>query len=85
MVDCIENGGAGTVSWLISLPSIKYNGASSSHPGPGGVPTGGNFLYEDTRVEWIGFNGNTNKIAPSARSTAGIYYCTPVKNGLGPW
>jgi prepilin-type N-terminal cleavage/methylation domain-containing protein len=85
MVDCIENGGTGTIAWLISLPSINYSGASSSHPGPGGIPTGGNFLYEDSRVEWVGFNGNTNKIAPSARSGAGIYYCTPVKIGRGPW
>jgi len=85
MVDCIENGGAGTISWMISLPSIKYNGASSSHPGPGGIPVGGNFLYEDSRVEWIGFKGNTNRIAPSAQSGAGIYYCTPVKIGRGPW
>ncbi|HRT08977.1 MAG TPA: prepilin-type N-terminal cleavage/methylation domain-containing protein [Candidatus Paceibacterota bacterium] len=85
MVDCIENGGAGTLAWLISLPSIRYTGPSSSHPGPNGIPTGGNFLFEDSRVEWVSFNGDTNKIAPAAQSTAGIYFCKPVKIGDGPW
>ncbi len=45
MADAIESGGvAGQPYWLISLPSIGYNGASSSHPGPGAVPTGGQFF-----------------------------------------
>ncbi len=86
MVDAIECGGvAGQPYWNISLPSIKYSGPSSNHPGPGGVPTGGNFLFEDGHVEWITFNGNTNKIAPAARSTPGLYFCKPVKIGNGPW
>jgi hypothetical protein len=42
------------------LAEIGYSGPSSSHPGPNAVPTGGNFLFEDSRVEWIKFNGNTN-------------------------
>jgi prepilin-type N-terminal cleavage/methylation domain-containing protein len=86
MVDAIEHGGiAGQPYWNISLPSIGYNGPSSNHPGPGGVPTGGNFLFEDGHVEWIGFGGNTNKIGPAAQSSAGLYYCKPVRIGNGPW
>jgi prepilin-type N-terminal cleavage/methylation domain-containing protein len=86
MADAIESGGvAGQPYWLITLPSINYNGPSSSHPGTGAVPTGGNFLYEDGHVEWIKFSGNTNKIAPGAQSGVGLYYCKPVSIGNGPW
>ncbi len=86
MVDAIENGGVtGQRAWLIKLDVISYSGPSSSHPGQGGVPVGGNFLYEDGRVEWITFNGNTNKIAPAAQSGPGIYFCKPVAIGNGPW
>ncbi|HWI56321.1 MAG TPA: prepilin-type N-terminal cleavage/methylation domain-containing protein [Bacillota bacterium] len=86
MVDAIENGGVtGQRAWIITLGSIGYTGPSSNHPGQGGVPTGGSFLYEDSHVEWIPFNGNTNFIAPAAQSGPGIYYCKPVKIGNGPW
>ncbi len=86
MVDAIECGGtAGQPYWMISLPTIGYNGPSSSHPGPGGVPTGGNFLFEDAHVDWLRFGGNTNIIAPAAQSGVGLYYCKPVKIGNGPW
>ena len=86
MVDAIEHGGvAGQPYWNISLPSINYAGPASSHPGPGGIPTGGSFLFEDGRVEWIKFNGNTNSIAPAAQSGVGLYYCKPVRIGNGPW
>jgi hypothetical protein len=86
MADAIESGGvAGQPYWQISLPSINYSGPSSSHPGTGGVPTGGNFLYEDGHVEWTKFSGNTNKIAPGAQSGVGLYYCKPVSIGNGPW
>jgi type II secretory pathway pseudopilin PulG len=86
MVDAIENGGvSGQRSWMITLDIIKYSGPSSSHPGKGGVPSGGNFLYEDGRVEWITFNGNTNKIGVAAQSGPGVYYCKPVIIGNGPW
>ncbi len=86
IVDAIENGGvSGQRSWLISLPSINYSGPSSSHPGSGGIPTGGNFQFEDGRVEWIPFDGNTNRIAPGAQSGPGLYYVKPVVIGNGPW
>jgi prepilin-type N-terminal cleavage/methylation domain-containing protein len=86
MADAIECGGiAGQPYWNISLASINYAGPSSNHPGPGGVPTGGNFLFEDGHVDWLKFNGSTNTIAPAAQSSAGLYYCKPVKIGNGPW
>ncbi len=85
MVDCIENGGPERWPGLISLPSIRYTRPLLQPPRPNGIPTGGNFLFEDSRVEWISFNGDNNKIAPAAQSTAGIYFCKPVKIGDGPW
>jgi prepilin-type N-terminal cleavage/methylation domain-containing protein len=85
MVDPIECGGAGPRAWYVILAEIGYSGPSSSHPGANGVPTGGNFLYEDSRVAWTKFNGNTNSIAPAAESTAGVYFCKPVRIGNGPW
>jgi prepilin-type N-terminal cleavage/methylation domain-containing protein len=84
MVDAIENGGVSGQAWMLDLPGI-YNGPSSSHPGKGGVPTGGNFLYEDGHVEWIKFNGHEELIAPAASTSPGVYYCRPVKIGYGPW
>jgi prepilin-type N-terminal cleavage/methylation domain-containing protein len=86
MVDAIECGGIiGQPYWNISLPSIGYSGPASSHPGPSGMPTGGNFLFEDGHVDWIRFNGSTNIIAPAAQSAEGLYYCKPVRIGNGPW
>jgi prepilin-type N-terminal cleavage/methylation domain-containing protein len=86
MADAIECGGvSGQPYWYISLPSISYSGPSSNHPGPGGIPTGGNFLYEDGHVDWVKFNGNTNYIAPGAQSGVGLYFLKPVKVGSGPW
>ncbi len=86
MVDAIECGGiAGQPSWTLSLPSIGYSGPSSSHPGSSAIPTGGNFLFEDSHVDWIGFNGKTNSIAPAAQAVEGVYFCKPVRIGDGPW
>ena len=86
MADAIESGGiAGQPYWNISLPEISYSGPSSSHPGAAGVPSGGNFLFEDGHVEWLRFNGRTNSIAPGAQSGVGLYYCKPSRIGDGPW
>ena len=44
----------GTLTW-----SADYNGktaASASHRTSGGVPTGGQFLFEDGHVDWRSFN-----------------------------
>jgi prepilin-type N-terminal cleavage/methylation domain-containing protein len=84
--DAIECGGiSGQPYWNISLLSVGYNGPSSNHPGPNGVPVGGNFVFEDGHVDWLKFNGNTNNLAPAAQSGVGLYYAKPVKTGNGPW
>jgi len=48
------SGGRGSLVW-----STVYNGKSipsASHRLQGGVPQGGEFLFEDGHVEWYGFN-----------------------------
>jgi prepilin-type N-terminal cleavage/methylation domain-containing protein len=78
MADRLQQWGT---SWL-------DNGALLSvHRGSGGVPTGGNFLYEDGRVEWHKFNlGNLQGTISIGVSGGGwtLYYH---QAGLtdGPW
>ena len=93
MADSIEINGNGANPggpWMVTFnQTFKYSGPGSNHAGKGGVPVGGNFLYEDGHVDWIKFNGNTNFIAMSAKQTGGgtppAYYDAPVVIGTGPW
>jgi prepilin-type N-terminal cleavage/methylation domain-containing protein len=88
MADAIETSTA--TSWMQSPPftgTFSYSGPVSNHPGSGGVPVGGNFLYEDGSVSWTKFYGNTNSIAKSAinSSSGATYYDAPTAGGTGPW
>ena len=90
MADCIEIGAYGPQpgSWMIlgmTIGTSSYSGPGSTHAGNGGVPYGGNFLYEDGHVEWIKFI-ETKTIALSAgdRTQQG-WYDAPVSIGTGPW
>jgi prepilin-type N-terminal cleavage/methylation domain-containing protein len=87
MADSIETYGTGTIAgapspWILPAP---YSSPGANHAGPGGVPFGGNFLYEDGHVDWIKFNGNTSFIAISANNGVQAYYDAPVAIGTGPW
>ena len=88
MADAIETCTA--TSWMQSPPftgTFSFNGPVSNHPGSGGVPVGGNFLFEDGSVSWTKFYGNTNSIAKSAinSSSGATYYDAPTAVGTGPW
>jgi prepilin-type N-terminal cleavage/methylation domain-containing protein len=91
MADSIETYGNGPAAnpWIIVYyGTFKYTGPGASHAGRGGVPSGGNFLYEDGHVDWVKFNGNTNFIGVSASygaPPAGSFYDAPVSVGTGPW
>jgi prepilin-type N-terminal cleavage/methylation domain-containing protein len=91
MADCIEIGAYGPQpgSWMISGMTIgtsSYSGPGSTHAGKGGVPYGGNFLYEDGHVEWIKFVASLQTITISAgTSTSQGWYDAPVAIGTGPW
>lgn len=88
MADSIEiNGnGAGSNPWVVTFTgTFNYSGPGANHAGNGGVPVGGNSLYEDGRVEWIIFYGNTNFITMSGSRNSAVYYDAPVVIGPGPW
>jgi prepilin-type N-terminal cleavage/methylation domain-containing protein len=44
----------GSVTWSMPFEGKTYQ--TASHRNPGGVPSGGNFLFEDAHVEWRSFN-----------------------------
>jgi hypothetical protein len=63
----------------------------SCHAGRNAVPIGGNFLFEDGRVEWRKFSENnpaatidSGSIGPGARGTYTDYY-RPAELDKGPW
>lgn len=89
MADCIEPGGniGNPNSWMVSWSSgsYSYSGPGSNHAGKGGIPFGGNFLYEDGHVNWVKFDGSTNYIAASGYSSGQGWYDAPVSIGTGPW
>lgn len=71
MADSIETFGVGPANasgtWMIkSAANPVYNGPGASHPDKGGMPVGGNFLFEDGHVAWVKFDGDTNFIAMTA-------------------
>lgn len=85
MADCMETSAPN--NWNAPAP---FTGPDSNHPGSGGIPIGGNFLYEDGHVEWTKFGGNQNLVAKSAINIAGSsgqawYLDAPVSIGTGPW
>jgi prepilin-type N-terminal cleavage/methylation domain-containing protein len=88
--DAIETGSQPSKPWNqnISLNGFSYNGPGSNHTGKGGVPSGGNFAYEDGHVDWIKFYGNTTIILKSGLNTqdnGASYYDAPAILGKGPW
>ena len=51
-----------STGWYDSPYGTLY--PDSCHTGPGGVPIGGNFLFEDGHVEWRKFMENNILLAP---------------------
>jgi prepilin-type N-terminal cleavage/methylation domain-containing protein len=88
MTDVMDTYNSPT-SWTATFSSgtFNYSGPADNHPGKRNVPIGGNFLFEDGRVEWTAFNGNTNLVSPSAENSANgdVYYNKPTAIGNGPW
>jgi hypothetical protein len=80
MGDSIETDNNG--SWIFSYP--EYTGPGV-HPGHNGIPTGGNFLYEDGSVSWTKFYGSQKFITQTAINGLAVYYDAPVSVGTGPW
>jgi prepilin-type N-terminal cleavage/methylation domain-containing protein len=88
MGDSIETAGPPSPWYLtISVNGYNYSGPGANHAGKGGVPTGGNFLYEDGHVSWTKFDGTAKFIAIVAINggNSQTYYDAPVEIGTGPW
>ena len=85
---------AATGSWSTSV--ILTNGQTvvvpmGNHRGSGGVPVGGNFLYEDGHVSWQKFSWPNRFVDPIGTIGKGgvgnwVNYFVPADlNGYGPW
>ncbi|MDB6110213.1 MAG: prepilin-type N-terminal cleavage/methylation domain [Pedosphaera sp.] len=80
----------GTGSWYYTDPTQKVTYPISSHRNKAGVPTGGNFLFEDGSVSWLKFiwlgpTKNSPTIGVGAKSDGEIDYFVPADIGPGPW
>jgi hypothetical protein len=81
---------ASSGSWYYSVPGLQGNYAGSSHAGSSGIPTGGNFLFEDGSVSWRKFNWSgrltdlTTTIGIGGKGNS-IEYFVPGDIGTGPW
>jgi len=54
MSDRLQAVGNGSVTWATIFNGVSVQ--TASHREKGGVPAGGNFLFEDGHVEWYKFN-----------------------------
>ncbi len=73
--------------WLVNYTALSpaYDGAVSSHVSRSGVPTGGDFLYEDGHVDWVKFGGNTNLVAAVRKnSDPDTFFAAPTSIPSGP-
>jgi len=88
MIDKIQCNGSSATA--ISSWYSTYGGktvADSNHMGKAGVPTGGNFLYEDGRVTWRTFNvpNCKNTIDVGSRDSGWVVFYRPGDLNAGPW
>ena len=86
MADILQCTAAG--SWYYTQYGFTYT--LGNHPGNSGVPTGGNFLYEDGHVSWQKFVWQGRFADPTGTigiGTSGdsINYFVPTGPGDGPW
>ena len=67
-------------------PGLGRPYPTCAHRGPGNVPEGANFLFEDGHVSWRAFRvGDTNSIAVGADNGGYKYYVKPGDIQNGPW
>jgi prepilin-type N-terminal cleavage/methylation domain-containing protein len=93
MADRIQCTGAGAwVETVTGTTSVTVQ--EGNHRAGSGVPTGGNFLYEDGSVSWIKFSWPNRFADPitlggligiGGNGDAHINYFVPAGPGIGPW
>jgi prepilin-type N-terminal cleavage/methylation domain-containing protein len=87
MMDRLQK--SSSTGWFDAPYGTSY--VDSCHAGNNGVPAGGNFLFEDGRVEWRKFNAansagtiDNGSTGPGATGTYTDYY-RPAELDKGPW
>lgn len=94
MADRIQCEGSGAWTVVASGPNGSLSVQEGNHRGSSGIPTGGNFLYEDGHIAWEKFrwiDRFTDPITSGGAIGVGgrgneIEYFVPVSVGsIGPW
>jgi len=70
---------SGSLTWQSTYPNVG-SVPTASHRGNGGVPTGGNFLFEDAHVAWYKFNPSNPRGTIDVGSSSGswvLFYKPP--------
>ena len=92
MIDRLQCTTAG--AWYENVQQANgqiINAATSVHRNSAGIPTGGNFLYEDGSVSWQRFvwinrfTDPTGTIGIGGSGSGDINYFVPAGPGDGPW
>jgi prepilin-type N-terminal cleavage/methylation domain-containing protein len=92
MMDKLEQRGTGAWGDVHPVTGVYY--PASNHVGNGGVPRGGNFLYDDGHVDWLLFKYQKLLVAAPVSDieigmldAAGywINYLKPTELDPGPW
>jgi prepilin-type N-terminal cleavage/methylation domain-containing protein len=84
ILQCLTSG-----SWFYTANGKTY--PQASHRNNSGVPTGGEFLYEDASVSWQKFTWQgrftdpVQTIGIGGKGSAAINYFVPASVGFGPW
>ena len=66
---------SGTLQWTTTDGESGRTVPSATHRGQGGVPTGGNFLFEDGHVEWRRFDMGNTRGTVDLGSSGGSWQC----------
>ena len=88
MIDKIQALGSGPTaisSWSATVG--KFTVPTANHRGPAGLPTGGNFLYEDGSVSWRRFSlaNYRGTIDVGSKSSGWVVFYRPADLTAGPW
>lgn len=68
------NKGSG-MTWSVEDTDTHRVVPTATHIGPGGVPNGANFLFEDGHVEWRRYNVNNARGTVDLGATIGSWLC----------
>jgi prepilin-type N-terminal cleavage/methylation domain-containing protein len=88
MIDKIQASGTlPNVAWFGTTGATPKSFPFANHRNTAGVPSGGNFLFEDGSVLWRKFNlaGYKSTIDVGSASSGWVVFYRPGDLGTGPW